>query len=91
MFARLFTFRCLLPGIGGEADQVAVSLDEVDGHALPERPLLLGLKVELLLRPDDAVTKVLEPGAWVINEMGTVVSLLKACGINRSGKFEALV
>ena len=56
------TFRRLLLEVGGEADEVAVPLDKVDGHALPEGLLHLGLEVELLLRPHYALAQVLQSG-----------------------------
>ena len=58
------TFGRLLLEEGGEADEVAVPLDEVDGHALPEGLLHLRLEVELLLRPHDALPQVLKSGTF---------------------------
>lgn len=49
-----------LVDVGSKANQHIVPLDEIAGHVFPKWLLALGLLVELLARPDDALAKVLQ-------------------------------
>ena len=49
-----------LAEICGEDNQIAISLDEILRHLFPEWLLHLGLKVEFLLSPEDALPEVLQ-------------------------------
>ena len=53
----------VLLGVGGEADEVEVPLDEVDDHPLPVRLPVLGGRVVLVLGLDDPLPEVVEAGA----------------------------
>ena len=54
----------VLQGVGGEADEIEVSLHEVEDQRLPGHLLVLRGHVILPLGLDDALPQVLGSGAW---------------------------
>ena len=68
-----------LAEICGEDNQIAISLDEILRHLLPERLLYLGLKVEFLLSPDNALPEVLQPSSSLLGSSTKINDVIEMC------------
>ena len=57
---RLRTFFSFLPDVSSEHNEIGISLNEIDAHLLPEGLFDLRFEIKLLLRPDDALSQILQ-------------------------------